>query len=44
MIWSASIETAATEQDNQDNQDDYERHRRLLFGSAQGANEQRDPK
>jgi hypothetical protein len=40
MIWSASIETAAAEQENQNNQDDYETHSST---PAQGAHRQRDP-
>ena len=46
VIWSASIETAATEQENQNNQDDYETHRPLLLellSAFQGADRQRDP-
>jgi hypothetical protein len=47
VIWSASIETAATEQENQNNQDDYETHRPLLLelpSAFQGVDRQRDPK
>ena len=46
MIGSASIETAAAEQENQDNQDDYETHRSLLLvalSAFQGAHGQRGP-